>query len=62
MSPLYGNLVGAFTVLLLVGFLAIWAWLWLPRHRASFNRLARLPLEDRQTGGKAPAAHKEGGR
>ncbi|MCC7461282.1 MAG: cbb3-type cytochrome c oxidase subunit 3 [Gammaproteobacteria bacterium] len=30
-------------------FVGIWIWVWLPRHQRSFGRLARLPMEDAGT-------------
>lgn len=46
MSALWGNLIGVFTVLLLVGFIGIWVWAWRRYHKPVFDRMARLPLED----------------
>jgi len=48
-SPVWGHAAGVFTVLLMSAFIGVWAWAWLPRHRGAFNRLARLPMEDRTT-------------
>ncbi|WP_062536235.1 cbb3-type cytochrome oxidase subunit 3 [Mizugakiibacter sediminis] len=45
MSPLWGHLEGAITVVLMLTFLGIWVWAWSARHKATFDRLARLPLE-----------------
>jgi cytochrome c oxidase cbb3-type subunit 4 len=47
MSPAWGHAVGVFTVLLMSAFIGVWAWAWLPRHRGTFGRLSRLPMEDR---------------
>lgn len=46
MSALWGNLIGVFTVVLLVTFIGIWIWAWRKRHKDVFDRMARLPLED----------------
>ena len=46
MSAFHGHLSGVVTLVLLVTFLAIWIWAWQPWHRSSFDRLARLPLDD----------------
>lgn len=46
MSGFWGHAMGAITVLLLVAFLAIWVWAWLPRHKKVFDRMARVPLDD----------------
>ncbi|MGH8072519.1 MAG: cbb3-type cytochrome oxidase subunit 3 [Lysobacter sp.] len=39
-------LSGLITLGLLLLFVAIWAWAWQPRHKASFDATARLALED----------------
>lgn len=46
MSPFWGQLAGVITVVLMVTFIGIWIWAWRPRHRQTFDRLARLPLAD----------------
>jgi len=46
MSELGGHLIGAMIVALLVVFIAIWVWAWLPYHKNAFDDLARLPLRD----------------
>ena len=38
--------VGGLTVLIMLSFLAIWAWAWLPHHKHDFESLARLPMSD----------------
>lgn len=45
-SPFWGNVFGIITLVSMIAFLAIWAWLWLPQHKAKFDRLARLPMQD----------------
>ncbi len=39
-------LSGIVTSLLLLVFVAGWAWAWSPRRRHDFEEAARLPLED----------------
>ncbi|MCC6193733.1 MAG: cbb3-type cytochrome c oxidase subunit 3 [Burkholderiales bacterium] len=46
MSPVWGHLAGVTTLVLMFLFLAIWVWAWLPRHKRSFDELAKLPMED----------------
>ena len=46
MNPLWGPLVGAVTLAVMLAFLGIWAWAWLPHHKRRFDTLARLPMED----------------
>lgn len=45
MMDYWGHVVGVITVVLLVAFIGVWIWAWLPRHRAVFNRMARVPLD-----------------
>ena len=43
------NLVrGAVLVLLILGFLGIWAWAWSRNRKATFEKAAMLPLEEDQ--------------
>ena len=39
-------LSGIITAILLVLFVAGWAWAWSPRRKAAFDDAARLPLAD----------------
>jgi cytochrome c oxidase cbb3-type subunit 4 len=50
MSPFWGQVAGLVTVILMLAFIGIWVWAWLPRHKRSFDALAKLPLEDREAG------------
>jgi cytochrome c oxidase cbb3-type subunit 4 len=50
MTPFWGNVVGAITIVLLLVFVAIWVWAWRPRHSRRFEELARIPMLD----GNAP--------
>ena len=45
MMDYWGHVVGVITVLLLVAFIGIWIWAWLPRHKKVFDRMARVPLD-----------------
>lgn len=56
MSALWGNLIGVFTVVLMVVFVGIWIWAWRAKHKPVFDRMARLPLED---GSKPPPQEEE---
>jgi cbb3-type cytochrome oxidase subunit 3 len=41
------NLVrAAVLILLIVGFLGIWAWAWSRHRKEDFERMSRLPLEE----------------
>ena len=45
---------GVMTLALLVAFVAIAVWAYSGRRRATFEALARLPLEDEPTGDSKP--------
>jgi len=46
MNPVWGDIVGIATVIVMLVFIGIWAWTWLPHHQRKFDALARLPMED----------------
>ena len=46
MNPVWGHVAGVFIVLMMLAFIGIWIWAWLPRHKRKFDALARLPLEE----------------
>ena len=46
MSEFYGHFLGALTVVIMLTFIGIWVWAWLPHHREKFSELARLPLDE----------------
>ena len=46
MNPIWGPIAGGFIVLMMLAFIAIWIWAWLPNHKRSFGELARLPMND----------------
>ena len=46
LQPFWGQLAGVITVILMLGFLGIWAWLWLPQHKRKLDQMARLPMQD----------------
>ena len=50
MNPLWGHLAGVITLAVMLAFLGIWAWAWLPQHKRSFDALAKLPMEDVEGG------------
>lgn len=60
MNPLWGHLTGAITVLLMLVFVGIWVWAWRKRHRATFKRMAALPMEDKPDGATPGAAQQAG--
>ena len=46
MSPIWGHVAGIVTVVLMLAFVGIWVWAWLPQHKRDFDALAELPMED----------------
>jgi cytochrome c oxidase cbb3-type subunit IV len=46
MSAAWGHVVGVFTVVIMLTFIAIWLWAWLPHHKRDFDKLASLPMDD----------------
>ena len=46
MNEFYGHFLGALTVLIMLSFIGIWIWAWLPRHKRTFGELASLPMQD----------------
>ena len=48
MSPLWGHIAGIVTVVVMLAFIGIWVWAWLPSHKPDFDVLATLPMEDRK--------------
>ena len=52
-------LSGIVTAILLVLFIAGWAWAWSPRRQRDFDAAARLPLEDQQPASQPGPRNKE---
>lgn len=50
MNPIWGPIAGAFIVLMMLTFIGIWIWAWLPHHKRDFAELARLPMQDEDAG------------
>jgi cytochrome c oxidase cbb3-type subunit 4 len=48
MSPVWGHIAGIVTAIVMLVFIGIWAWAWLPYHKRTFDALARLPMQDGQ--------------
>jgi cytochrome c oxidase cbb3-type subunit IV len=46
MNPVWGHVVGMIIVLLMLTFIGVWIWAWLPFHKKRFDALARLPMHD----------------
>jgi cytochrome c oxidase cbb3-type subunit 4 len=46
MNPVWGHLIGVVIAVLMVSFIGIWIWAWLPHHRNDFDALARMPMRD----------------
>ena len=48
MNPVWGPIAGGFIIVMMLVFIGIWIWAWLPRHERRFNDLARLPMQDEE--------------
>lgn len=46
MNPIWGPVAGGFIIAMMLAFIGIWVWAWMPWHKRTFNALARLPMED----------------
>jgi cytochrome c oxidase cbb3-type subunit 4 len=46
MNPVWGPIAGVFIIFMMLAFIGIWIWAWLPCHKRTFNELARLPMQD----------------
>lgn len=57
MSAAWGHVIGVIILVLMLSFIGVWIWAWLPFHKGNFDRLARLPLGEDD----ARAAVDEGG-
>ncbi|MGH8123631.1 MAG: cbb3-type cytochrome oxidase subunit 3 [Rudaea sp.] len=53
MNPIWGDIAGAFIVFMMLAFIGIWIWAWLPYHKRTFGELSRLPMEDDDTAATA---------
>lgn len=46
MNAFWGNAIGVMIVIIMLVFIGIWIWAWRSRHKAVFDRLSALPMED----------------
>lgn len=46
MNPIWGDIIGVVTVVLMVLFVGIWIWAWRKKHKPVFDQMAELPMED----------------
>jgi cytochrome c oxidase cbb3-type subunit 4 len=53
MNPIWGPIAGVSIIVLMLTFVGIWIWAWLPHHKPGFDELAHLPLEDDDGAGTA---------
>lgn len=56
MKPVWGSIAGGFIIAMMLAFIGIWVWAWLPQHKRKHDALARLPMED---GGAAALAKED---
>jgi len=47
MSELYGHFIGVMIVVIMLTFIGIWIWAWLPHHEKDCSQSRRLPLDER---------------
>jgi cytochrome c oxidase cbb3-type subunit 4 len=48
MNPIWGQIVGVTTVILMLMFIGIWIFAWHRGHRSTFDAMSRLPLQDQE--------------
>ncbi len=53
MNPIWGPIAGAFIVFMMLAFIGIWIWAWLPYHKRSFSEMAGVPMQDHDSGSDA---------
>ena len=46
MNAAWGQVAGVVTLTLMLVFVGIWIWAWRPRHRRTFDAMARVPMGD----------------
>jgi cytochrome c oxidase cbb3-type subunit 4 len=46
MSPIWGQVAGAFILTMMITFIGIWFWAWRKRHQRVFDRMALLPTQE----------------
>jgi cytochrome c oxidase cbb3-type subunit 4 len=46
MNPIWGHIAGAFIIAMMIMFIGIWVWAWLPYHKRTFDALAKMPMQD----------------
>lgn len=46
MNPVWGYIAGGVTLLLLLTFIGIWIWAWLPGHKKAFRAMSKIPMQD----------------
>ena len=46
MSPVWGQIAGAFILAMMITFVCIWIWAWRKRHRKVFDEMAQLPMQE----------------
>lgn len=44
--PVWAQVIGVFTLLTMLSFVGIWIWVWNGRHKAKYDALARMPMDD----------------
>ena len=44
--PVWGQVIGVFTLLTMLTFIGIWLWVWNRHHKSKYDALARIPMDD----------------
>ena len=39
MNPIWGEIAGFFIIAMMIAFIGIWIWAWLPYHKRTFNAM-----------------------
>lgn len=47
MNAIWGQVAGVITTILLLVFIGIWIWAWRPWHKKSFDKMAHIPMQDK---------------
>jgi cytochrome c oxidase cbb3-type subunit 4 len=46
MSPIWGQVAGAFILTMMITFIGIWFWAWRKHHKRVFDQMALLPMQE----------------
>jgi cytochrome c oxidase cbb3-type subunit 4 len=46
MTPVWGQIAGAFILSMMITFIGIWVWAWRKHHQRVFEQMALLPMRE----------------